>query len=52
MLAGVDEQALQISYQQEKDKERGEGGRKCGKGQQGNGHNSLCKHDDLREVKR
>lgn len=50
---GTDEQALQISNQQEKDKERG--GKKEEKQQrvrqQGNGRNSLCKHDDLREVK-
>lgn len=52
--AGADEQALQISNQQEKDKERGERRRKKQERvrQQGNGRNSLCKHDDLREVKR
>lgn len=51
--AGADEQVSHISNQQEKDKERGE--KKEEKQQrvrqQGNGRNSLCKHD-LREVKR
>lgn len=53
--AGANEQALQISYQQKKkDKERREKKEEEQRRvrQQGNGRNSLCKHDDLREVKR
>lgn len=52
--AGADEQALQISNQQEKrQRMRGkEEEKQQWVRQQGDGSYSLCKHDDLREVKR